>query len=301
MQPIAKNREQQMEIIDAQVHTWMTDRPRRPWAADYRDKLGNKWTYLLHAGQTNTNEMAVLEMAEVGVDAALLSPVGVYGPDNSYEFEAVATFPRKFRVVGWIDWLADDVEDRLAGGVSQGLVGVRIPELRNSERHERGEFDRVLAACEDLGLVISIMVVHPLPEPMIKMLERYQGINFVIGHMGMDFSPPVVGTLPDDPFEKLPDILDLARLDNVHINLTGVPSVSRERFPFRDVWDGIHRIVDGYGADRVMWGSDYTRTAGLHSYWDGTHYLKEVSGLSRDELVKVYGATVRRVFNWPDE
>ena len=103
-----------MEIIDAQVHTWMTDRPQRPWAADYRDKLGNKWTYLLHAGQTNTNEMAVLEMAEVGVDAALLSPVGVYGPDNSYEFEAVATFPRKFRVVGWIDWLADDVEERLA-------------------------------------------------------------------------------------------------------------------------------------------------------------------------------------------
>jgi L-fuconolactonase len=296
-----------VDIIDAQIHTWMTDRPSRPWSASHWEKVRNQqkvreqWTYILHAGQTNTNEMAVLDMAEVGVRGALLSPAGVYGSDNGYEFEGIARFPGTFRVVGWVDWLADDVELRLAAEMARGLVGVRIPELRNAERHERGEFDRVLAACEKLGLAVSIVVVRPFPVPLTRVLERYQGINFVLGHLGLEFAPPVVGTLPEDPFANLGDILQLARLSNVHVNLTGAPSLSRELFPFRDIWDGVNRIVDAFGADRVFWGSDYTRTAGLHSYWDATHYLKEVAGLGREELVKIYGGNVRRVFDWPDD
>jgi L-fuconolactonase len=76
--------------------------------------------------------------------------------------------------------------------------------------------------------------------------------------------------------------------------------MSRESYPFRDIWPAVQRVVETYGADRVMWGSDYTRTAGLHSYWDATRYLREVPGLAESELRKIYGATLRRVFNWGD-
>ncbi len=290
-----------MEIIDAQIHTWMSDRLRKPWVPSYRQEHRNSLPYLIHAGQTNTTEMAVLEMAEVGVAAALLSPIGVYGTDNSYEFEGATKFPTKFRVVGWIDWLADDVEARLAADAARGMVGVRISELRERERHERDEFDRVLQACQDQGLVVSIMVFHPLPELLVKVLERYEGIRFVVGHLGLGFAPPVLGTLPENPFENLPAVLDLARLGNVYMNLTGAPSLSHELFPFHDIWDAIRRVVDAYGPDRVMWGSDYTRTAGLHSYWDGTHYLREVPGFTTEDLAKIYGATLRRVYGWSVE
>ena len=72
-----------MEIIDAQIHTWMSDRPTRPWISGYREGLRDRLPHLMHAGQTNTNEMAILEMAEVGVDAALLSPVGPQAPTTA--------------------------------------------------------------------------------------------------------------------------------------------------------------------------------------------------------------------------
>ena len=50
-----------------------------------------------------------------------------------------------------------------------------------------------------------------------------------------------------------------------------------------------------------MWGSDYTRTSALHSYWDGTHYLREITGLDGNDLAeKIYGGTLRRVFGWPE-
>ncbi len=237
-------------------------------------------------------------MAEVGVDRALLSPIGVYGNDNSYEFEGAARYPRTFRVVGWIDYLADEVEAQLAALMAQGMAGIRIPDLRDADRHRRREFDGVLGACRRLGCPISLSVSHPIAADLIATLQQYPEIAFVIDHLGAGFAPPVLGNLPPDPFEHLPAVLELARFDNVNLKLTGAPSLSHELFPFRDLWDPIHRILDAFGPGRVMWGSDYTRTSGLHSYWDGTHYLREVPGIAADDLALVYGGTLRRVFNW---
>jgi L-fuconolactonase len=289
-----------MEIIDAQVHTWMSDRPRRPWVASYRAQHRDTMAYLLHAGQTNSNEMAVSEMAEVGVDRAVLTPNGVYGNTNGYELEGAARYPSRFRVLGWVDHLADDVEERLAADFGRGMAGIRLSQFRDRERLERGEFDRALAVCEKQSAVVSIMVFHPLPDVMVETIERYEGINWVLGHLGVGIAPPVLGVLPDDPFENLPAVLDLARLPNMHLALTGAPSLSHETFPFRDVWPGINRIVERYGPDRVMWGSDYTRCSALHSYWDGTHYLAEVDGLTQEDLTKIYGANLRRIYRWDE-
>ncbi|MCW2528080.1 MAG: hypothetical protein JWM76_2940 [Pseudonocardiales bacterium] len=289
-----------MELIDAQVHTWMSDRPRRPWVPSYRRQHRDSMQYLLHAGQTNSNEMAVSEMAEVGVDRAVLSPNGVYGNSNEYEFEGVAKYPSRFRVIGWVDEQADDVEDQLAAAFERGMVGVRLPQFRDHEKVERGDYDRVLAFCEQQNAVVSIMIFHPLAAATIKTIERYEGINWVLGHLGLGIAPPVLGVLPENPFENLPAVLGLARLPNMHLALTGAPSLSRETFPFTDIWPAIRRIVDAYGSNRVMWGTDYTRCSALHSYWDATHYLAEVVGLSPDELINIYGASLRQVYRWDE-
>jgi L-fuconolactonase len=277
----------------------LSDRPRRPWDPGYRAAHRDKLSYLLHAGQTNSTEMVLTEMAEVGVDRAVLSPIGVYGNDNSYELEGAATYPTKFGVVGWIDYRADDVEQQLAGLLAQGVLGLRIPDLRDDARHERGQFDRVLAACSDLKCTISLSISHPISKRLLAALAHYADLNFVIDHLGTGIAPPVLGNLPPDPFEHLPAVLGLARLKNVHVKLTGAPALSRELFPFRDIWQPIHRILEAFGPSRVMWGSDYTRTSGLYSYWDGTHYLHEITGIDAADLALLYGGTLRRVFGWP--
>jgi hypothetical protein len=38
----------------------------------------------------------------------------------------------------------------------------------------------------------------------------------------------------------------------------------------------------------------------LHSYWDGTHYLAEVDGLTQEDLTKIYGANLRRIYRWDE-
>src|SRR5690348_7496538 len=192
-----------MRIIDAQVHTYFSDRPSRPWDPEYRRTHRDKLPFLQHAGQTNTAEMALIEMAEAGVDGAVLSPIGVYGNSNEYELESATRFPARFRALGWIDHTADDVEAVLARDIARGMVGVRLPLVRDRDRIARAEFDRVLEACDDLGCMVSIMLAHPINPDLVALLRRFSGIEFVIGHLGVGIAPPVVGTLPADPFETL--------------------------------------------------------------------------------------------------
>jgi L-fuconolactonase len=290
-----------VEILDAQTHMWLSDRPTRPWSPAYRDANRENLAMLIHAGQSMGPETLLLEMAEAGVDGAVLSPTGVYGADNSFELEAARQYPRKFCVVGWIDHLAPDVVETLEADVADGMVGVRILGFRDPSRVESGEFDAVLKACDRLGCAVSIPLVHPVLEGVLDVLRRYDGVQFTVDHLGVGFAPPLLGPVPDDPWVNLPAVLDLSRYPNVAMKLTGVAALSQQRFPFPDVHEGVRCVIDAFGVDRVMWGTDFTRTAGLHSYWDGVHYLAEIDGLSTSDLEILYGGALRKAMSWnPD-
>ena len=77
------------------------------------------------------------------------------------------------------------------------------------------------------------------------------------------------------------------------------PALSQLEFPFPDLFPFIEQIVSAFGVERVAWGSDFTRTGGLFSYWDGTHYLAQMPGVSPDDLAWLYGKALRKALNWP--
>ncbi|OUS92120.1 amidohydrolase [Rhodococcus sp. NCIMB 12038] len=288
-----------MEILDAQIHCWLTDHPSRPWIPGYRKNHRNQAQFLIHAGQSAGPETVLIAMAEAGVDAGVLTPVGVYGDINGFELDAAQRFPRKFGVMGWIDHLSTTMEQQLRDDVARGMLGVRLLGLREPERHARREFDWVLRLCEELGAAVSFSLAHPVDPQLVDVFQKYSGINFVIDHLGVGQAPPLLRATPEEPWQTLPAVLDLAKFSNVSLKLTGAPSLSFDEFPFRDLWDPIARILDAYGPERVMWGSDFTRTNGLHSYWEATHYLAEVPGLDTAALEQVYGRTLRRILRWP--
>ena len=254
-----------MIVLDAQVHAWCSDRPSRPWVRRYREIHRDKPSYLQHAGQTNSPDMVRAEMAEAGVDGALLTPVGVYGTNIDFELDAAEREPDRFQVIGLVDHLADDVAEHLAAARARGLRGIRMIEMREPDRVARGEFEPVLRACADLGLVVMLSLAHPLDPQLPELFGRHRDVFFYIDHLGTGFAPPILGFRPEEPFRHLDTVLTLADLPNVGVKLTGAPSLSAESYPFRDVWPAAVALVGAFGADRVSWGSDYTRTAGLCS------------------------------------
>lgn len=243
----------------------------------------------------------LLEMAAAGVDGGALTPQGVYGDDNGLELLTAENYPRKFVVVGWVDHTAEDLEQTVAREIERGLKGVRLLGM-NGDTLPGGAYDRILQICQQNQLAVALWLPHPVPEILERVFEEYSGINFLIDHLGVGYAPPAHGLPPEDPWELLPDVLSVSKHGNVNVKLTGAPALSRETYPFKDVWDGIERLVESFGSERIVWGSDITRTGSLNTYAEATHYLREISGFASGELTQMYGGNLRRLLRWdPNE
>jgi L-fuconolactonase len=105
--------------------------------------------------------------------------------------------------------------------------------------------------------------------------------------------------IEDDPFRLLPDLLALAANANVSVKLSALPTLARQPYPYADLWPHIHRIIHAFGAERVMWGSDWTRVVPEHTYRQQADYIRTSSELGPAEKRLVLGAAARRILRWP--
>jgi L-fuconolactonase len=279
----------ELEIVDAQVHTWEADNPQYPWDPLYVPRP--------HTAQAVPAGSVVAAMAAVGVDAAIIVTSVVYA-DNRYSLDAAKRFPGKFAVVGRINPNAPDLEERLGGWLAApNMVGVRVAVASDVARAawRRGEYQSFFAAAAEHDVPVCVFMPQMFAE-VDAIARRHPDLQLLVDHLGLG-APPTVPT-PADPFQALPELLALAQHPRVAVKLTGVPSFSAEAYPFRDTWPHVRRVVESFGFDRVMWGTDYTRVQQLHSYADGVNYIHEM-GFSDLEKELIFGSTLRRLLRWP--
>jgi predicted TIM-barrel fold metal-dependent hydrolase len=126
--------------------------------------------------------------------------------------------------------------------------------------------------------------------------RRHPGCQLVVDHLGLlqSSKPPV----PPEPFAGLADLLPLAVHPNVTVKLTGVLTLSRQPFPFADVWDDLARVFDGFGIERCMWGTDWTRAVMMVSYADAVAAFATTERLAPAERAELMGGTAARTFRW---
>ena len=66
-------------------------------------------------------------------------------------------------------------------------------------------------------------------------------------------------------FEDLTAVCALAKRPNVAVKASGMPSLSTQEYPFRDLHDAIRRLVDAFGPRRTFWGTDLLAMTGSPS------------------------------------
>ena len=54
-------------------------------------------------------------------------------------------------------------------------------------------------------------------------------------------------------------MLGLAKRKNAVIKVSGACTLSRQPYPFPDIWDPLARVFDARGFERCLWGTDWTR------------------------------------------
>ncbi|WP_329059367.1 amidohydrolase [Streptomyces sp. NBC_01453] len=196
--------------------------------------------------------------------AALVHASTVYGFDNRYAADALARHPDRLVGVCAVDFLADSaiedlrywIEDRGFSGVrirvSDGTTKVPTPGSGVSDERMQAVWDYV--ASHQIPVCIQM---HSKDAPkLIDVLTSRPGMTVLLDHAGR---PNAAG---GPPYPHLDELGQLARFDGVHLKVTP-PALHRlDDEPGADVTEVLRRLVARFGAERVMWGSNFPASSG---------------------------------------
>ncbi|HEX5231916.1 MAG TPA: amidohydrolase family protein, partial [Bradyrhizobium sp.] len=217
--------------------------------------------------------------------------------DPSYALEVQQKHPGKFCLVRPVDVNDPAVAETIADWAQKpGTVGVRIM-MRDNVSTDPADpgINRVLAAAARHSLAVNLLCWGRL-EQAGQMAARNPDTRIVIDHLGLQqpFEPPA----PPNGWADVPKVTALARNPNVAIKISGACTLSREKFPYRDIWDPLGRIFDAFGLDRCMWGTDWTRAVGLLTYKEGVEAFRVTDRLSDSDRAQLMGGTVTEIYRW---
>lgn len=280
-----------MTIIDAQVHAYEANTPRRPWhlAADAP-------TYHFHDHVTGDELVAAMD--RVGVDGAILvSPISMYGYDASYAIEVQRAHPGRFALVKPVDSGDPTGVDTIAEWKkTPGAVGIRIlMGIGWPGEPNRSGFDRILREAARQDLPVNFFCWGNLDAAM-ELIDRHPNTRFVIDHLGIP--QPLTPPVPAEPWVDLPKVLELARRPNAVLKVTGACTLSHQPYPYSDIWDPLARLFDAWGFDRCLWGTDWTRAVEVVDYDESVEAFRCTARLSETERAMLVGGACSRVYGW---
>lgn len=275
-----------MLLIDSQVHAYE------------RNHSGNPWVSALPGPPSATGEEMVAAMDRVGVDGALLvSPYAMYRYDASYAAAIYAAHPGRFGLIKPVDPTDPSADDVVAQwAATNGAVAIRL--MLNSDTTSDPDdpgIHRVLTAAARHALPVNVMCWGRLDQ-VTALAARHPDTVLVIDHLGLlqPFEPPV----PVDPWVELPKVLNLARYGNVMIKISGACTLSKMQYPYDDIWEPIGHILNAFGVDRCMWGTDWTRAIAFLTYEQAVQPFLTTDRLSDGDRAALMGGSLARIYNW---
>jgi L-fuconolactonase len=93
-------------------------------------------------------------------------------------------------------------------------------------------------------------------------------------------------------------VLELAKRKNAVIKVTGACTLSREPYPFPDIWDPLARVFDAWGLDRCLWGTDWTRAFAVVNYEQAVEPFLKTDRLSDSERATLMGGACAKAYGW---
>lgn len=200
-------------------------------------------------------------------------------------------------VVGWVDLTAADAGEMLAG-LKARPDGAWLKGIRHQVHDEpdprwlcRDDVRAGLAAVADAGLVYDLLTKTPHLPAAVETARALPQLSFVVDHI----SKPVIG---GDLEPWASGLRALAALPNVSCKLSGmVTEASWTDWKASDLQPYADVVLDAFGPDRVMFGSDWPVCLLAASYDEVLQAaLALTADLTASERDTVFGDTARRVY-----
>ncbi|MFZ3308460.1 MAG: amidohydrolase family protein, partial [Xanthobacteraceae bacterium] len=178
-----------------------------------------------------------------------------------------------------------------------GAVAVRMLLVRSGLATDAADpgLNRVLADAARWSLPVNLHIAGRLDQG-IALIRRHPNTQIIVDHLGL--VQPHVPPKPAEPWAELAKVLTLAELPHVAIKITGACTLSLEPFPYNDIWDSVCRMIDAFGVDRCLWGTDWTRAVKFLNYDQGVDAFRATNRISGSDKEKLMGGTAARLYGW---
>jgi L-fucono-1,5-lactonase len=275
-------------IVDAHHHFWDPATADYPWLTDELAAIRRAF---------GPADLAP-ELEAAGIEATLLVQTRS-SLEETVAFLATAATTQFVRgVVGWVDLTDPAVTDVIArlreargGG---GLVGIRhqAHDEPDPDWLVRDDVIRGIEAVGGAGLVYDLLVrTRELPAAL-ALARRLPDFRFVIDHLA---KPPIAsGELAPWAARMAP----FRELEHVWCKVSGmVTEADWSSWTPRDLQPYVDRVLDVFGPDRLLFGSDWPVCLLAANYGDVVAATNEtLGGLSESERAKVFGGTAAAAY-----
>ena len=278
-----------MAIIDSQIHAYEANTPKRPWKT------------VPDSPPSATGDEHVAAMDKLGVDGAIfVSSFSMYEYDSSYAVEVQKKHPGRLALVKPVNHEDPQVEDVIAEWKkTPGTVGIRIRlQKEKGIKHDDPGLDRIARAAVKHDFAVNFLCWGNIDEGT-KVIDRHPDTRFVLDHLGM-LQPrtPAARAAAADPWADLPKVLALAKRKNVVIKVSGACTLSKEPYPYNDIWDPLAKIFEAWGFERCLWGTDWTRASPVVNYENAVKPFLETDRLSKSDWAMLMGGACEKAYGW---
>lgn len=224
-------------------------------------------------------------LKELGIDKAVLVQPEPYGDDHTLVLDCLRrTAPGRFKATSLFYPKNPESPKKLAALVKSQprIVSTRFHAHRGKEMYldsfAAGYVRALWKQAVELNLVIELHIGPNYARQAGEAIRAFPGCKVLIDHMG----EPKLG----NPYEYA-DMLELAKLPNVYMKLSGIDYIAADGPNFESVLPFTRRLIKEYGPDRVVWSGGSPKIIDVH-----------MKGYSVADIAKAKGGNLQRLLSW---
>jgi len=270
--------------IDSHQHFWQLSRGDYDWLTPelkvlYRDFLPNDLLPLLKQSHVNNT---VLVQAAATVE------------ETQFMLEVAENNEFVVGVVGWVDLESDSVIAQLDTFNNHSLFkGIRpmLQDIDDVNWVLKDEFAPIFEYLIAEGLTFDALVLPEHLDALYILLKRYPDLKVVIDHGG---KPPIEKGTAEHWCEK---IALIATQTSAYCKLSGLVTEAGDSPHFEQLSPYMEHLLACFGAERLMWGSDWPVVNLSSSYQEWQKHVDDfISPLSKNKQKSILAGNAQNFY-----
>jgi len=199
-------------------------------------------------------------------------------------------------IVGWIDFQAENIEERLAYYKQfKKLKGFRHI-LQGEKKRDLmlvPEFKRGISLLNKYGFTYDILI---FPDQLVfaeELIKEFPEQKFVIDHL----AKPNIKDGKTEEWKK--DMQAIGNFENVYCKISGmVTEADWKNWMTKDFFPYLDTVINSFGSNKIMYGSDWPVCLVAASYEQALNIVREYfSSFSKNEQDLFFGGNAVKFYN----